>query len=274
MFATDRTMSVHELARAAEERGLHSLYIPEHTHIPTSRATPAPMGGDLDEEYSHTVDPFVALAAAAAVTQRIRLGTGICLIAQREPLVTAKVVATLDQISDGRVELGIGFGWNREEMEHHGIDFATRRDRAREHMLAVKELWTKDTASFDGTFVKFESSWSWPKPVQAGGPPVLIGGAAGPKMFRHIAEYADGWIPIGGAGLRAALPDLHEACEAFGRDPSVLRIVPFGTTPDPGKFDYYASMGIEEIVLRVPGGTADTVLPILDQYAAIVETGA
>lgn len=274
MFATDQTMPVHELARAAEERGLHSLYIPEHTHIPTSRVTPAPMGGDLADEYSRTVDPFVALAAAAAVTKHVRLGTGICVVAQREPLVTAKAVATLDQLSGGRVEFGIGFGWNREEIEHHGVDFATRRDRVREHMLAMKELWTNDVASFDGTFVKFEPSWSWPKPVQPGGPPVLIGGQAGPKMFRHIAEYADGWIPIGGAGVRAALPELHQACEAAGRDPSAMRIVPFGTLPDPGKVDYYASIGIEEIVLRVPGGTADTVLPVLDQYAEIVGTGA
>jgi probable F420-dependent oxidoreductase len=274
MFATDRTMSVHELARAAEDRGLYSLYIPEHTHIPASRITPGPMGGDLDEEYSHTVDPFVALAAAAAVTERIRLGTGICLIAQRDPFLTAKAVATLDQISDGRVEFGIGFGWNREEMEHHGVAFATRRDLARENMLAVKELWTKDAASFDGTFVKFDASWSWPKPVQAGGPPVLIGGAPGPKIFQHIAEYADGWIPIGGSGIRSSLPDLHRACEAAGRDPSTMRIVPFGTLPDPGKFDYYGSLGINEIVLRVPGGHADTVLPLLDEYAKIVAAGS
>ncbi len=274
MFATDRTMPVHELARAAEERGLHSLYIPEHTHIPTSRVTPAPTGGDLADEYSRTVDPFVALAAAAAVTERIRLGTGVCVIAQREPFVTAKLVATLDKISGGRVELGIGFGWNREEIEHHGVDFATRRDLAREHVLAMKELWTKDAASFDGSFVQFEPSWSWPKPVQAGGPPVLIGGAPGPKMFHHIAEYADGWIPIGGAGVRAALPDLHRACEAVERDPSVMRIVPFGTVPDPAKFDYYSSIGIEEIVLRVPGGGADTVLPVLDEFAEIVAAGA
>ena len=272
MFATDLTMAVHELARAAEERGLHSLYIPEHTHIPTSRRTPAPTGdAELADEYARTVDPFVSLGAAASVTQRIRLGTGICVVAQREPLVTAKAVATLDVLSGGRVEFGIGFGWNREEIEHHGVDFATRRDLAREHVLAMRELWTNDIASFDGTRVHFEPSWSWPKPVQPGGPPVLIGGAAGPKLFAHIAEYGDGWIPIGGGGVRAALPDLHRACETAGRDPSSLRIVPFGTLPDRGKFEYYASIGIEEIVLRVPGGGTDSVLPVLDQYSALVQ---
>ena len=273
MFATDVSMSVPALARAAEQRGFHSLYIPEHTHIPTSRRTPAPTGGELAEEYRRTVDPFVALAAAAAVTERIRLGTGICLIAQREPIVTAKAVATIDQLSGGRFELGIGFGWNHEEMEDHGVVPAQRRAQVREHMLAMRALWTDDVASFDGEFVHLEPSWSWPKPVRAGGPPVLIGGAAGPKMFAHIAEYADGWIPIGGAGVRAALPDLHRACEAAGRDPAAMRVVPFGTLPDPGKLEYYASIGVTEIVLRVPTGDADTVLPVLDDHARVVADG-
>ena len=270
MFATDTSMSVPALARAAEERGFHSLYIPEHTHIPTSRRTPAPTGGELAEEYRRTVDPFVALAAAASITERIRLGTGICLIAQREPIVTAKAIATIDQLSGGRFELGIGFGWNHEEMEDHGVEPKQRRAQVREHMLAMRALWTDDVASFDGEFVHFEPSWSWPKPVQAGGPPVLIGGAAGPKMFAHIAEYADGWIPIGGAGVRAALPNLHRACESAGRDPGAIRVVPFGTLPDPGKLEYYASIGVTEIVLRVPTGDADTVLPVLDDHARIV----
>ncbi len=271
MFSTDTSMSVPDLAREAEARGFHSLYIPEHTHIPTSRRTPAPTGtAELAEEYRRTVDPLVALGAAAAVTERIRLGTGICLIAQREPIVTAKAIATLDQISAGRFELGIGFGWNHEEMENHGVDVKRRRDLVREHMLMMRSLWTDDVAAFDGELVHLDPSWSWPKPVQPGGPPVLLGGAAGPKMFAHIAAYGDGWIPIGGAGVRAALPDLHRACEAVGRDPADLRIVPFGTLPDPGKLEYYASIGVTEIVLRVPTGGADTVLPILDDHASLV----
>lgn len=271
MFATDESMSVPDLAHEAEARGLHSLYIPEHTHIPTSRRTPPPTGDEqLREEYKRTVDPFVALAAAAERTTTIRLGTGICVVAQHEPIVTAKAVATLDQLSGGRFEFGVGFGWNREEMENHGIDVKRRRELAREHVLAMKALWTHDEADFSGEFVQFERSWSWPKPAQPGGPPVLFGGAPGPKLFAHIAEYGDGWIPIGGAGIRAALPELRRACEATGRDPDDLRIVPFGTIPDPGKVDYYASLGIEELVLRVPTGGAATVLPVLDQYADLI----
>lgn len=272
MFATDQTMTVPELARAAEDRGFHSLYIPEHTHIPVSRRTPPPTGDvELPQEYARTLDPFVSLAAAATVTSRIRIGTGVCLVAQREPIATAKAIATLDLVSHGRVELGIGFGWNREEMEDHGVDYSTRRDRAREHTLAMKALWSSDVASFDGEFVHFEPSWSWPKPMQPGGPPILIGGAAGPKMFAHIAEYADGWIPIGGAGVRDALPDLQRACQAVDRDPAALRIVPFGTIPDPGKLEYYESLGIREVVMRVPSAGGDVVLPLLDEYAGILE---
>jgi probable F420-dependent oxidoreductase len=274
MFATDVSISVHELAREAEARGLQSLFIPEHTHIPTSRRTPPPTGdAELAEEYRRTVDPFVALAAAATVTETIRLGTGIALVAQREPIVTAKAIATLDQVSGGRFDFGIGFGWNHDEREQHGVAPATRRALTREHVLAMKALWTEDVASYDGEIVHLAPSWSWPKPVQAGGPPILIGGAAGPKLFAHNAEYADGWIPIGGAGVRAALEDLALACERVGRDVADLRIVPFGTIPDPGKVEYYESIGVTEIVLRVPTGDADTVLPVLDSFADLLESG-
>ncbi len=207
MFATDRAMNVIDLAKAVEERGFSSLYFPEHTHIPASRRTAAPTGDEvLPEEYRRTLDPFVALGAAAAVTSKLVLGTGICLVAQRDPILLAKESATLDLFSQGRFVLGIGFGWNREEMAHHGVEFRTRRDMVREKMQAVKKLWSEEAASYDGEFVRFEPSWSWPKPVQKPHPPILIGGAAGPKMFAHIAEYADGWIPIGGAGVAKALP--------------------------------------------------------------------
>jgi probable F420-dependent oxidoreductase len=271
MFMTDQTIGPVELAREVEARGLHSLYVPEHTHIPTSRRTPAPTGdAELAEEYRRTLDPFVALAMAAAVTERLVVGTGICLVAQRDPIVTAKAVASLDRESDGRFVFGIGFGWNADEIENHGVDMKRRRDIAREHVLAMQSLWRDDVASFDGEFVHLSPSWSWPKPG-AGRPPILMGGAAGPKLFAAVAEYADGWIPIGGAGVRAALADLERACEARGRDPKSLRIVPFGTVPDPGKLEYYASIGIEEVVLRLPGGPADKVLPRLDRLAALVE---
>ncbi|MEU6035571.1 LLM class F420-dependent oxidoreductase [Actinomadura sp. NPDC047616] len=265
MFATDLTVAPHELARAAEECGFASLYLPEHTHIPVSRRTPPPTGDDaLPEEYARTPDPFVALAAAAAVTERIVLGTGVCLPAQRDPIVTAKAVATLDRISGGRVVLGVGYGWNAEEAEDHGVPWTRRRAVVREHMLAMRELWTRDEASFKGEFVSFEPCWSWPKP--AGRVPVLLGGAPGPTLFAHVAEYGDGWMPIGGAGVREALPALREACEAAGR--AMARVVPFGTLPTARKLDYYASLGIDEVVLRVPAGGRDAVLAVLDDYAA------
>lgn len=269
MFITDQTIGPVALARAAEERGFHSLYIPEHTHIPTSRRTPPPTGDAvLRDEYKRTLDPFVALAMAAAVTERLVVGTGICLVAQRDPIVTAKAVATLDRESGGRVVLGIGFGWNEDEAADHGVAMKTRREQSREHVLAMQALWRDEVAEFHGDFVDLSPSWSWPKPVS--GPPVLIGGAAGPKLFAHIAEYADGWIPIGGAGVRAALDDLKRACGERGRDVEAMRIVPFGTVPSPGKIEYYESIGIDEVVLRVPGGGTDQVLPLLDEYAALL----
>jgi probable F420-dependent oxidoreductase len=273
MYATDRAMSPVELAREAEARGFHSFYIPEHTHIPTSRRTPAPTGTDeLAEEYLRSPDPYIALAGAATVTETIRLGTGIGLPAQHDPITFAKELATLDRLSDGRLNFGIGFGWNHEEMENHGIDVRRRRDRVRETMLAMQELWAHDVAEFHGEFVNFEPSWQWPKPVQQPRPRILIGGGAGPKLFSHIAEYADGWMPIGGAGLRAALDDLTEAMSAVGRDPSSLHIVPMGILPEPEKLDYYASLGVTEAVLRLPSATRDEVLPVLDDFTKHLAT--
>jgi probable F420-dependent oxidoreductase len=271
MFATDRSADLVTLAREAESRGFASLYIPEHTHIPTSRRTPPPTGeAELADEYRRTLDPFVALGAAAAVTSRIRLGTGICLVAQRDPIVLAKEVATLDLLSKGRFVLGIGFGWNLEEMANHGIAFAERREIVREKMLLMRALWTRERAGYLGKWVKMEESWSWPKPMQRPHPPVLLGGAPGPKLFAHIAEYCDGWIPIGGAGIAAALPALRAAIDACGRDPASVRIVPFGTVPSPGKLEYYASIGVREVVLRIPSASRDEVLSLLDQYAPYV----
>src|SRR6478609_10073960 len=271
MFMTDQTMPPVDLARAVEERGLHSLYVPEHTHIPTSRITPPPTGdAELRDEYKRTLDPLVALAMCAAATERLVVGTGVCLVAQRDPIVTAKAIATLDHMSGGRFVLGMGFGWNADEIEQHGVTMPDRRAVAREHVLAMRALWSSDVGEFHGEHVTIEPSWSWPKPTRPGGPPVLIGGAAGPKMFAHVAEYADGWIPIGGAGVRAALEDLSRACDDVGRDASTLRIVPFGTVPDPGKLAYYEDLGIREIVLRIPGGDADAVLPVLDEYASLI----
>jgi probable F420-dependent oxidoreductase len=271
IHATDRAMSPIELAREAEDRGFHSLFIPEHTHIPTSRETPAPTGTDeLGEEYLRSLDPYIALAGAATNTSRILLGTGIGLVAQHDPITFAKQLATLDLISGGRLVLGIGYGWNREEMRNHGVEFASRRELVREKMLAMQELWSKDEAQFHGDFVDFDASWMWPKPIQQPRPPVLIGGAAGPKLFAHIAEYADGWLPIGGAGLKAALDELRAAVDARERRFEDMHIVPMGVFPDEGKLAYYRELGVTEAVLRLPSGPRDEVMPVLDDYAKLL----
>ncbi len=271
MFPTDLSIGPVQLGREAEARGLDSLWFPEHTHIPTSRRTPAPAGEPLAEEYKRSLDPFVAMAAVVGATKRLRVGTGIALVAQRDPIVMAKEVASLDLVSGGRLDLGIGFGWNVEEMADHGVAFKERRAVVREKVLAMKALWTQDEAGFSGEHVRFEPSWSWPKPVQKPHPPLLIGGGGGPKLFEAIADYADGWIPIGGAGLREALPALRRAMESAGRDPAELSIVPFGSLPDPGKIEYYRSLGVSEIVFRVPPVPADEALPVLDQIRATLD---
>jgi probable F420-dependent oxidoreductase len=266
MFATDLAMDPVELATEVESRGFHSLYLPEHTHIPVSRLTPPPTGDDeLADDYTRTLDPFIALAAAAAVTSTLRLGTGVSLIAQREPLVTAKAIATLSHLSGGRVVLGVGFGWNRDEMEDHGVDYRTRRAHLREHVLAMQALWTDEVASFEGTHVSFPPTWSWPKPPSP--VPVLLGGAAGPKLFDHIAEYGNGWVPIGGAGLTASIPRFLGAMADAGRDPDAMEIVPFGTIPDAAKIEHFASIGVTECVFRLPSADRDTVLAALDDQS-------
>ncbi len=274
IHATDLAMSPIELAREAEARGFHSLYIPEHTHIPVSRRTPPPTGeAELPEVYKRSPDPYVTLGAAAAVTERILLGTGIALVAQHDPINLAKAVATVDGIAGGRFVFGIGFGWNVDEMENHGVDPKRRRELVREKMLAMQELWSKDVAGFRGELVRVEPSWQWPKPVQQPRPRVLIGGGTGRKLFAHIAEYADGWMPIGGAGIKQALPELRRLFEERGRDPAAIHVVPMGVLPEPGdrsKLDYYASIGVTEAVLRLPAAPRDEVLPVLDAYAALL----
>ena len=270
-FVTDYSIDIVTLARAAEERGFASLWLAEHTHIPSSRLTPAPTGdAELGKAYSHLVDPLVALGAAAAVTSTLTLGTGVSLVAQHDPIVMAKQISTLDNISGGRFVLGVGFGWNREEMGAHGVDYAARREIVGDKVKTMKALWRDDEASFDGPHVTLEPSWQWPKPVRAG-VPVLMGGAAGPKLFAAICDYADGWIPIGGAGLSTSLPALREQYEAAGRDPSTLQCIPFGSIPDPGKLEHYRELGINEVVLRINEGPTDDVLRRLDRAAAVIE---
>jgi probable F420-dependent oxidoreductase len=271
IFATDVSIEVVELARALEERGFESLWLPEHTHIPVSRRTPYPMDptGELPDQYRRCLDPFVALTAAAVAAPSLRVGTGILLAAQREPIVTAKAAASLDHLTGGRLSLGVGFGWNEDEMADHGVEYKRRRDHGREHVLAMRRLWEDEVASFDGEFVTMPPTWSWPKPVQR--PiPVLMGGAAGPKLFDHIAEYGQGWIPIGGKGITDAVPRLRDRVAEAGRDPSELEITPFGSRPDHGKLDHFEKVGVTEVVFDLPSAPADVVLPILDRYAALV----
>ncbi len=269
MFPTDYAIQPVELARAVEERGLDSLFFPEHTHIPTSRATPFPGGGDLPRMYWHTHDPFVALGAAAAVTSRIRLGTGICLVIERDPITLAKEVASLDMISNGRVVLGIGAGWNREEMENHGAPYEQRWAVVREKILAMREIWTRDEAEFHGQYVDFDPIWSWPKPVQAGGPPVWIG-ANSRWVFDRVAEYADGWLPIGGMGA-GGMDSLRAACEKRGRRMEDMDIALFGAPLDADKVRGRIEQGFNHIVFTLPDADADTVLPLLDQAAAVAD---
>ena len=272
LHTTDETMDPAELAREAEARGFYSLYIPEHTHIPTSRETPAPTGTpELGREYLRTLDPYIALAAAGAVTERILLGTGIGLIAQHDPITFAKQIATLDRLCQGRFVFGIGYGWNREEMRNHGVEYRTRRGVVRERLLAMQALWSQEQAAYRGEYVEFDECWSWPKPVQQPRPRTLIGGAAGPKLFAAIAEFADGWMPIGGAGMKAALVELRAAFGEAGRDPNALHVVPFGVLPTAGKLDYYQELGVSEAVLRLPGAGRDAVLPVLDEYVSWLE---
>jgi probable F420-dependent oxidoreductase len=269
-FLTDRSMRPDDIAHELEARGYTSLYIAEHTHIPSGRQTPAPMGEPLPDMYARTLDPFVALTAAALATSTLVVGTGICLVAQHDTIVLAKQVSSLDFLSGGRFSFGIGFGWNVEEMGHHGVSRTERRAIVREKLLAMKELWTNDVASYSGSHVRFEPSWQWPKPAQKPHPPVLIGGAAGPILFSHIAEYADGWIPIGGRGIKQALPDLRLALEDAGRDPDRIEIVPMGTIPETGKLEYLSSLPIRETVLTLPSAERDEVLRTLDDYENII----
>ncbi len=271
IFATDLVWEPGALATEVEARGFSSLWVPEHTHIPTSRRTPAPSGEPMAEDYKRTLDPFVALSFAAARTSTLRLGTGVMLPAEHDPIVTAKAAATLDHLSGGRLALGIGYGWNIEELEDHGGSRATRRSVVRERVLAMQSLWGDEEAAFHGEHVDLPPAWAWPKPVQQvrdrPGVPVLVGGAPGPTLFRHIAEYAQGWIPIGGAGVADSMAALRRAAETAGRDPAELSVIPFGTEPDQGKLDHYATLGISETVLRLPAADRDEILRTLDRFA-------
>jgi probable F420-dependent oxidoreductase len=271
MFATDYAIRIDELARACEDRGFESLFVPEHTHIPTSRKTPWPGGAPLPEDYWHTHDPFVSLMAAAAATRRLKVGTGICLVIERDTIVLAKEVASLDALSGGRFLFGIGAGWNREEMENHGTEYKTRFSKLREQVLAMKEIWTKDEAEFHGKHVSFDPIWSWPKPAQKPHPPVLLGGGT-PKTRERVVEYCDGWLPIGvdQNTVLEGIADIERRAEAKGRRMSTISISVFGARPDRTTLDAYERAGVERVLFRLPSAVRDKTLPLLDEYAKLV----
>jgi probable F420-dependent oxidoreductase len=270
-FPVDYGINIAELAAALEERGFESLFVPEHTHIPTSRKSPFPGGGELPRRYSHTHDPFVALSFAAAATKRLLLGTGICLIPERDPIVTAKSVASLDQLSGGRVVFGIGGGWNVEEMENHGARYNTRFKLMGERILAMKALWTKDEAEYHGEMVDFDAVWSYPKPAQRPHPPILLGGESD-YTLRRVVDYCDGWFPRPGRGfeIKEQLDRLHRMAEGAGRDPRTLSTSVFRAPADQAALKEYEAAGIDRAVLEIPDLSRDEILRILDTYLPLL----
>jgi len=271
MFPTEYSMAPDDLARALEERGFESVWFPEHTHIPASRLSPWPGGGDLPREYWSAYDPFVALMAAAGATKRLKLGTGICLVIERDPITTAKEVATLDRLSGGRVLFGIGGGWNKEEMLHHGTEWKTRWKVLRERVLAMKEIWTKKEASFNGDYVRFDRIWSDPKPLQKPHPPIVIGGD-GATTFDRVVEFGDGWMPI----LRPhvdpvrRIPELRERLQKAGRDPKSAPVSIFFAPPKREALDGLVAAGVQRAIFGLPCEGRDAILPRLDAYAKVM----
>jgi probable F420-dependent oxidoreductase len=270
MFPTDEAVDPGTLARLVEERGFESLFFPEHTHIPSSRETPYPAGGELPTEYSHTHDPFVALAAAAAVTERLLLATGICLVIQRDPITTAKQVASLDQISGGRFLFGVGAGWNLEEMRNHGTDPQRRFSLMRERVEAMKAIWTEDEASYHGRYVNFDSIWCWPKPIQKPYPPVLVGGN-GERVLERVVAFGDEWMPNRASGLRQRIADLQRLAEEAGRDP--IPVTLSGANPDPERIERGEQAGVHRCTFYLPSAEVGETERALDELVSTLGLG-
>lgn len=269
IFPTHDGIDPATLAREVESRGFDSLLFPEHTHIPTSRRSPYPGGGELPRQYVHTYDPFVALTASAMATERLKVGTGICLVVERDPITTAKEVASLDHLSAGRFLFGVGGGWNREEMENHGTDPKVRMKVLVERVQAMKEIWTKDEAEFHGEYVDFGPLWSWPKPAQKPHPPVLVGGM-GPTVEDRVLEIGDEWLPqnvtldnVDEFAKRAAAFQSRAEDAGRGRIPMTL----FAGSPKPEAVEKYEQAGITRVLFLLPSAGADEVLPRLDRLA-------
>ena len=272
MFTTDYSISAHELAIAAEDRGFESLWLPEHSHIPLPRASPWPGGGELPKMYYDVMDPFVSLGAAASVTKRIKLATGICLVVQRDPIQLAKEVSTLDQISKGRFLFGVGGGWNAEEMADHGtIDFKGRFKLMDERVAALRTIWTESKPEHHGKLVDFGPMMTWPKPVQKPHPPIIVGGGF-PYGARRAIAYGDGWMPIGDRiDVVDLLPRFRQMAAEAGREPGDLPVTSFGLEPEHDKVARTADAGIDRVVFGLPPEQADTILPMLDKFAAMSE---
>lgn len=269
-MVTDQSIGPAELASEVEAHGFTGLYVPEHTHIPSLRATPAPMGEPLPDAYGRLYDPFVVLTAAAEATDRIRLGTGVALLAERDPITTAKAVASLDHLSGGRVTLGIGFGWNIEELADHGVAFADRRAVTRERLRVMRALWAPDEVAYRGEHASVAASWAHPKPTQER-LPVWLGAGLGPRTLDFLVAECDGWIPIGGSGLSEAIPRLRVALDEAGRNPDDFAVVPFGSVPDAGKFAHFAELGIDQVVVNTPDTSRDGARAFLEHTAGVLE---
>ena len=273
MFFTDYSMTPTALARALEERGFDILWAPEHSHIPLSRKSPFLLGSELPKRYYDVMDPFVTLTAAAAVTTTLKLATGVCLITQRDPIQTAKLVASIDQVSGGRFVFGIGNGWNQDEIENHGTNFATRHKLARERVEAMKAIWTQDKAEYHGEFVDFGPMAAWPKPVQKPHPPILIGGAF-PYSARRAVRYGDGWMPQvtakDKAPLTEVIPRFRQMVAEAGRDPAAMQIVMGAQPPDVALIGQYQALDVDIVYPSLPSESAETILPILDQWVDVM----
>jgi probable F420-dependent oxidoreductase len=272
MFFTAESMRPAPLARALEERGFESLWVPEHTHIPSSRKTPYPAGGPLIRPYYDIMDPFLVLNAAAMATQRLRIGTGIALLTQRDPIVTAKLVSTIDQLSDGRFLFGVGNGWNRDEIENHGTVFATRHKLARERIEAMKAIWTEEEPAYHGEFVRFDRMKQWPKPVQRPHPPIIVGGAF-PFAARRAIRYGDGWIPradrLEKDGVGVVIEKFRVMAREAGRDPASLPITIFRVPERIDELRFCREIGVDRVVFSLPAEKADAVLPIVDRWTQL-----
>jgi probable F420-dependent oxidoreductase len=265
IFPTDYAIGMDELAPAAEQAGFESLWVAEHSHIPTSRLSPWPGGSELPKQYWHTMDPFIALTVAATASKTLRLGTGICLLVERDPIHTAKEVASVDHVSNGRFIFGVGGGWNREEMADHGTDFSQRWKLLRERVEAMKAIWTQEVAEYHGEMVDFGPMLSWPKPAQKPHPPVILGGS-GPKILERVVRYGDGWMPNRGQVIER-VPELQRLAKSAGRDPIPVTAYPRPSAED---IERYAQAGIERCIYWLPPDGRDAALSKLEELAELV----